>query len=98
MYAIRSYYALRQELIGAGYEFSSRTDTEVVVHLLHQRLEQGDSLLEAMRATVARVEGAYALAVVDREHPEEVVAARKGSPLVIGKGIGENFLASDQLV
>ncbi len=94
---IENHAALRQELIDAGYEFSSRTDTEVVVHLLHQRLEQGDSLLEAMRATVARVEGAYALAVVDREHPDEVVAARKGSPLVIGKGIGENFLASDQL-
>jgi len=80
-----------------GYEFASATDSEVVVHLLHHQITAGRSLLQAMQDTVTRLEGAYALAAVDVEHPGEVVAARKGSPLVIGVGIGENFLASDQL-
>ena len=94
---IENHVALREELIGVGYEFSSATDSEVVVHLLHHQLVAGRSLLQAMQDTVERLEGAYALAAVDVEHPGEVVAARQGSPLVIGVGIGENFLASDQL-
>ena len=94
---IENHVALREELVGVGYEFSSATDSEVVVHLLHHQLVAGRSLLQAMQDTVERLEGAYALAVVDVEHPDEVVAARQGSPLVIGVGIGENFLASDQL-
>jgi len=94
---IENHVALREELIGVGYELSSATDSEVVVHLLHHQLVAGRSLLQAMQDTVERLEGAYALAAVDVEHPEEVVAARQGSPLVIGVGIGENFLASDQL-
>jgi glucosamine--fructose-6-phosphate aminotransferase (isomerizing) len=94
---IENHAPLRQELVALGYQFSSVTDTEVVVHLMHHALDQGKSLLDAMLATVARLEGAYALAVVDIEHPEQIVAARKGSPLVVGVGIGENFLASDQL-
>jgi glucosamine--fructose-6-phosphate aminotransferase (isomerizing) len=94
---IENHQALRQELIQEGYQFSSATDTEVVVHLMHSALDSGKSMLDAMLQTIARLEGAYALAAVDIEHPDQVVAARKGSPLVIGVGIGENFLASDQL-
>ena len=94
---IENHAPLREELVALGYEFSSATDTEVVVHLLHHALEQGKSLLVAMQETVAKLEGAYALAVVDVENPDQVVAARRGSPLVVGVGIGENFLASDQL-
>ncbi len=94
---IENHARLREELVALGYEFASATDTEVVVHLLHHALEQGKSLLVAMQETVTKLEGAYALAVVDVENPDQVVAARKGSPLVVGVGIGENFLASDQL-
>jgi glucosamine--fructose-6-phosphate aminotransferase (isomerizing) len=94
---IENHVALREELVAVGYEFASATDSEVVVHLLHHQLLAGRSLLQAMQDTVDRLEGAYALAAVDVEHPDEVVAARQDSPLVIGVGIGENFLASDQL-
>ncbi|MCB1700260.1 MAG: glutamine--fructose-6-phosphate transaminase (isomerizing) [Pseudomonadales bacterium] len=94
---IENHAILRKELCAAGYEFSSATDTEVIVHMLHQYLESGRSLLAAMQETVDRLEGAYAVAAVDVVHPDQVVAARKGSPLVVGIGIGENFLASDQL-
>ncbi len=94
---IENHEQLRQELKTAGYEFVSATDSEVVVHLLHRHISAGDTLLHAMQKTVDRLQGAFALAVIDRESPDEVVAARKGSPLVIGVGIGENFLASDQL-
>ncbi len=94
---IENHAALRQDLIAQGYEFASATDTEVVVHMLHSALAEGKSLLAAMQETVGKLEGAYAMAAVDTEHPDQVVGARKGSPLVIGIGIGENFLASDQL-
>ena len=67
------------------------------MHLLHQQLASGNTLLEAMQNTVARLDGAYALAAIDAQNPQEIVAAREGSPLVIGIGIGENFLASDQM-
>ncbi|MEZ5570599.1 MAG: glutamine--fructose-6-phosphate transaminase (isomerizing) [Halioglobus sp.] len=94
---IENHAALREELIDAGYEMSSATDTEVIVHLLHRNLEKGSSLLNAMQKTVSRLEGAYALAAIDTQSPDVVVGARKGSPLVVGVGIGENFLASDQM-
>ena len=94
---IENHAVLRRELLAQGYEFTSATDTEVVVHLLHRALDAGKSLLVAMQETVSQLEGAYALAAVDVAHPDQVVAARKGSPLVVGVGIGENFLASDQL-
>jgi len=94
---IENHESLRKELQAKGYEFSSATDTEVIVHLMHAFLEQGQGLLDAMRHTVARLDGAYALAAVDMHHPDQVIAARQGSPLVIGVGIGENFLASDQM-
>ncbi len=94
---IENHAVLREELVKEGYEFASATDTEVVVHLLHQALKSGKSLLVAVQEVVAKLQGAYAIAVVDAEHPHTVVAARKGSPLVLGIGIGENFLASDQM-
>ena len=94
---IENYETLRKELQDAGYSFQSGTDTEVIVHLLHQQLSEGCSLLEAFRAVVPRLQGAYALAAVDTQHPDEVVGTREGSPLVVGVGIGEYFLASDQL-
>ena len=94
---IENHAALREELRAAGYEFVSATDTEVVVHLLHNEVSNGASLLDAMRTTVSRLEGAYALAAIDAEQPDQVVAARSGSPLVVGVGIGEHFLASDTM-
>ena len=94
---IENHAALREELVETGYEIASATDTEVIVHLLHSQLVTGVSLLQAMQVTVERLEGAYALAAIDADHPDQVVGARKGSPLVVGVGIGENFLASDQM-
>lgn len=94
---IENHEALRLELSQQGYQFASVTDSEVIVHLLHSAMKSGNSLAEAMQITVSRLDGAYALAVIDAEHPEQIVAARQGSPLVIGVGIGENFLASDQM-
>ncbi len=94
---IENHAVLREEMREAGYDFASATDTEVVVHLIHQALDGGATLLEAMRSTVDRLEGAYALAAIDVEAPDTVVAARSGSPLVVGVGIGEHFLASDTL-
>ncbi|MEM6583836.1 MAG: glutamine--fructose-6-phosphate transaminase (isomerizing) [Pseudomonadota bacterium] len=94
---IENHGPLRDELVCAGYEFASATDTEVVVHLLHQALAEGKTLLQGMQRAVGQLEGAYAIAAVDAQHPGTVVAARRGSPLVLGIGIGENFLASDQM-
>ena len=94
---IENFQPLRNELEAAGYQFSSDTDTEVIVHLLHQQLASGSDLRAALRHTVARLHGAYALAVVHRADPERLLVVRRGSPLVIGLGIDENFIASDQL-
>ena len=94
---IENHAPLREELQSEGYEFLSATDTEVIAHLLHKLVNQGESLLSALQQTVARLEGAYALAVMDMETPDQIVAARSGSPLVVGVGIGENFLASDTM-
>jgi glucosamine--fructose-6-phosphate aminotransferase (isomerizing) len=94
---IENHEQLRAELREAGRAPVSSTDSELVVHLLHREIEAGISLREAMQSVVTRLEGAFALAVIDAEHPDRLVAARRGSPLVIGVGIGENFLASDQL-
>ncbi|MEE4278872.1 MAG: glutamine--fructose-6-phosphate transaminase (isomerizing) [Halieaceae bacterium] len=94
---IENHAQLRAELCAEGYDFVSATDTEVVVHLLHRELENGRDLLAALRSVVQRLDGAYALAAIDTDHPEEVVAARSGSPLVVGVGIGEHFLASDTM-
>ena len=86
---------LRTELQTLGYTFESQTDTEVIAHLVHH-LYHGD-LLEAVQNTVRRLQGTYAIAVFCRDEPHRIVAAREGSPLVIGRGKGENFLASDAL-
>jgi glucosamine--fructose-6-phosphate aminotransferase (isomerizing) len=92
---IENFESLRDELAAAGCEFSSETDTEVVAHLIRSALDEADDLLDAVKKTVARLEGAYALAVVCRSDPDSVVVARQGCPVVIGLGIGENFVASD---
>ncbi|CAM2139570.1 L-glutamine--D-fructose-6-phosphate aminotransferase [Pararobbsia alpina] len=92
---IENYEVLREELRGQGYEFVSQTDTEVIAHLVHS-VYRGD-LFEAVRSAVARLHGAYAIAVFHKDEPHRVVGARQGSPLVAGIGDGENFLASDAL-
>lgn len=94
---IENHAELRDALISEGVEFRSQTDTEVIVHLVHNALCAGASLFEAVRQTTVRLEGAYAIAVVDTEHEDEVVVARDGSPLVLGVGIGETFAGSDTL-
>ncbi len=92
---IENYEVLRQRQKKDGYEFTSETDTEVVVHQIYDYLSDGKSLLEAVRATVNDLDGAYALGVISNNEPDRLVAARRGSPLVIGVGIGEYFIASD---
>ena len=94
---IENYETLRSELQQQGYEFSSDTDTEVVGHLLHRELQSTPDIFDAFKKVVAQLEGAYALAVINTGIPDEILAVRCGSPLVAGLGIGENFLASDQL-
>ncbi len=92
---IENYEELRDELRAAGYEFSSDTDTEVVAHRIHFHRARHKELFKAVRATVAELEGAYALAVVSEDDPDCIVIARAGCPVVIGIGIEENFVASD---
>ena len=94
---IENHEELRAELKGKGYAFASETDTEVVAHLVHDQLKAGGSLREAMIAVLPRLHGAYALAVISGRDPGRMLLARKGSPLVIGIGIGEHFAASDAL-
>jgi len=91
---IENYQAIKEELIAAGYVFESDTDTEVAAHLIHHNLEAGLDLLDAVRAAVQRFTGAYALLVIDAEDPERIIASRIASPLVVGLGLGENFVAS----
>ncbi|MBS3964297.1 MAG: glutamine--fructose-6-phosphate transaminase (isomerizing) [Methylomonas sp.] len=92
---IENHDTLRSALRKNGFEFTSETDTEVVVHKIAEQLQSTDSLLDAVRNTIVTLEGAYALGVVYTEQPDILVACRKGSPLVIGIGIGEYFIASD---
>ncbi|MBP1126954.1 MULTISPECIES: glutamine--fructose-6-phosphate transaminase (isomerizing) [Pseudomonas] len=94
---IENHEALREQLKGLGYAFTSDTDTEVIAHLLNHKLKDHSDLTTALKATVKELHGAYGLAVISASQPDRVVAARSGSPLVIGLGLGENFLASDQL-
>lgn len=94
---IENHHTLREKLSAVGYEFASDTDTEVIAHLVHHELKTHDSLLSAFRSTVKQLEGAYGTVVMDTSDPDQLIAARSGSPLVIGYGLGENFLASDQL-
>ncbi|MDN7804295.1 glutamine--fructose-6-phosphate transaminase (isomerizing) [Burkholderia gladioli] len=92
---IENYEALREGLRAKGYQFVTQTDTEVIAHLVHS-LYRGD-LFAAVREAVAQLHGAYAIAVIHKDQPNTVVGARQGSPLVVGFGEGENFLASDAL-
>ena len=94
---IENHEELREELKGLGYVFTSQTDTEVIVHLIHHTLKSVPDLTDALKAAVKRLHGAYGLALISTKQPDRLVAARSGSPLVIGLGLGENFLASDQL-
>ncbi|TBR40373.1 MULTISPECIES: glutamine--fructose-6-phosphate transaminase (isomerizing) [Dyella] len=91
---IENYAELRAELQSRGHEFTSETDTEVMAALISERLE-GRSLLDAVSSVVHELEGAYAIAVVSQDEPGRVVGARRGAPLLVGVGIGENFLGSD---
>ncbi|CAI8918155.1 L-glutamine--D-fructose-6-phosphate aminotransferase [Pseudomonas sp. IT-196MI5] len=94
---IENHEALREQLKALGYVFTSDTDTEVISHLLNHKLKDLRDLTVALKATVKELHGAYGLAVISAQQPDRLVAARSGSPLVIGLGLGENFLASDQL-
>jgi glutamine---fructose-6-phosphate transaminase (isomerizing) len=94
---IENYESLKTELEGQGYVFTSETDTEVVAHLLAREFNRSQDLLTAVQSAVAMLDGAYALGVVHKNQPEVIVGARKGSPLVVGVGIEEAFLASDPL-
>jgi glucosamine--fructose-6-phosphate aminotransferase (isomerizing) len=93
---IENYATLKEELVSRGHEFKSDTDTEVLIHLIEeiQKIEKID-LLEAVRLALHEVNGAYAIVIMDKEHPDRLIAARKGSPMVIGVGQGEYFIASD---
>jgi glucosamine--fructose-6-phosphate aminotransferase (isomerizing) len=92
---IENYEELRDELKAAGYAFTSETDTEVVAHRVHYHLQKVGDLFDAVRATVAELEGAYALAVISEREPNRLIVARVGCPVVLGLGLGENFVASD---
>ncbi|WP_058557797.1 glutamine--fructose-6-phosphate transaminase (isomerizing) [Thiohalocapsa sp. ML1] len=92
---IENHARLRAEQMAAGHKFTSQTDTEVIVHAIYDELAAGHSLVEAVRRTTVRLDGAYALGVIDARDPTRLIAARQGSPLVIGIGFQEHFIASD---
>jgi glutamine---fructose-6-phosphate transaminase (isomerizing) len=92
---IENHESLRTAQRAAGHRFTSETDTEVIVHAIYDALASGSTLIDAVRHTTAQLKGAYALGVMDSFDPEHLVAARQGSPLVIGVGFGEHFIASD---
>jgi len=94
---IENHGQLRTRLQAEGFVFTSDTDTEVIAHLIELELRTSESLLEAVQKTRKQLEGAYGTVVIDRRDPSRMVVARSGSPLVVGLGIGENFIASDQL-
>ncbi len=94
---IENHAVLRAELISEGYPFNSATDSEVIAHLIHSSLKKVVLMRDAVCIAIARLEGAYALAVVHADHPGTIICARSGSPLVIGLGIDEHFVASDQM-
>jgi len=92
---IENHEELRADLTARGYEFASETDTEVIAHRIHWHMQTQHDLFKAVRATVAELEGAYALAVLDERSPDRLVVARMGCPVVLGLGEEENFVASD---
>jgi glucosamine--fructose-6-phosphate aminotransferase (isomerizing) len=94
---IENYLPLRQELTKVGYFFESETDTEIIAHLLNQELKKSNNFLLAVKKTIARLEGAFAIVFLYQDDPKLLIAARKGSPLMIGLGCNENFIASDHV-
>ncbi|MBB5209787.1 glutamine--fructose-6-phosphate transaminase (isomerizing) [Chiayiivirga flava] len=92
---IENHEALREQLRASGYEFTSDTDTEVIAHLVHHIAKEGANFRDAVAQAIARLEGAFAIAVMSSDAPGTIVGARRGSPLVVGIGIGEHFLGSD---
>ncbi|PKG37923.1 glutamine--fructose-6-phosphate transaminase (isomerizing) [Psychromonas sp. Urea-02u-13] len=94
---IENHVPLRTLLESRGYQFLSQTDSEVIAHLVEWELKSATTLIEAVQKTAAQLEGAYGAVVMNRLDPKRLVVARSGSPIVIGCGVGENFLASDQL-
>jgi len=94
---IENHQELREKLQALGYVFTSQTDTEVIAHLVHHELKTAGSLLAAVQVTVKQLDGAYGTVVMDSSDQDRIVVARSGSPLVIGYGLGENFIASDML-
>lgn len=92
---IENYQELKQKQLALGYKFTSETDTEVVAHCVAENLKHEPDLLKAVQASIKKFSGAYALGVMSVTEPNRLIAARKGSPLVIGVGIGEYFIASD---
>lgn len=94
---IENHESLREQLQQDGYDFSSATDTEVIAHLVAKNRKNHDTLLAAVQVSVKQLEGAYGTVIMEPQNPDRIVVARSGSPLVIGLGMGENFVASDQL-
>jgi len=92
---IENHESLRAELKSAGYEFTSQTDTEGIVHLLHREVERAGDYMAGAKNAVAQLEGAFAIALLNTAMPDRLIAVRKGSPLLVGLGVGEFFLASD---
>ena len=92
---IENFHELREQQLKAGFRFTSETDTEVIAHQIVMYLDQGKTLFQAVQSTVKDLKGAYALGVIDRTDENRMIAARSGSPLVIGLGENENFIASD---
>ena len=88
---------MREELIAAGHEFQSETDTETIVHLVSHYMDQGKSPPDAVVAALGRLEGAFALGIIFAEHDDLMIAARQGSPLALGHGDGEMYLGSDAI-
>ena len=92
---IENHDELRAELRSKGYEFTSETDTEVIAHRIHFHMQTLGDLFRSVRATVAELEGAYALVVLSESQPDRLILARMGCPVVVGLGDNENFVASD---
>jgi glucosamine--fructose-6-phosphate aminotransferase (isomerizing) len=92
---IENYEALRTRLTAAGYVFASDTDTEVIAHLIHSHYVQGKTLLAATQASLKELTGAYAIGVIASDNPDQLICARRGSPLLLGVGVEEHFISSD---
>lgn len=94
---IENFASLKEDLLKQGYQFKSQTDTEVLVCLIHSHLKNSSSVFEAFKKALKEVKGSFGLALIDKNDPDTLYAARSGSPLIVGLGIGENFIASDTL-